>query len=293
MRRILATLFSLIPSIASAQECKYLQTYEGTQKVYETKDEALVFRAKFYVNTDGSVRSYHQEDIRGQDKAINNICNGVNVTALDGTKYPGGSNATCPGLRKNFILARDTGWTTAKAPKVDFFAIATKSCEPSGKCEPCVTSDGYLVSTTSLENGEIKDKCDPRRYFDLLTLPAIVIPKKGLFIDKGVRVGDLAVVRSRTTGKVFGALVGDTGPTKSLGEGTVFAAMELRDLTDPPKNYPEAKVLSLRSVDYAIFPGSRSEIEGADRFDAAKINKIALERFNRWGGSGQRSKCVP
>lgn len=72
-----------------AEECKFEKTYEDTYKVFETKDKALVFKAKFYVNTDGSVKSYHKLDIRGQSQAINNVCNGVNVVALDARAIQG------------------------------------------------------------------------------------------------------------------------------------------------------------------------------------------------------------
>lgn len=277
---------------AFAEECKFEKTYEDAYKVFETKDKALVFKAKFYVNTDGSVKSYHKLDIRGQSMAINNVCNGVNVVALDGTRHAGGSNASCPALRQNFELARNAGWTSRQAPKVEFFAIATRSCEPSGKCIPCETPDGYLVSTTGLSDATIRDQCDPAKYFDSLKLPAIVIPKRGLFIDKGVRQGDLVVVRSRTTGQTFGALVGDTGPVNNLGEGTVFLAMKLRGRSEAPANYREAVRLSLNLVDYAIFPGTAGEIAGRDRFDAAKIQEAAMKHFNAWGGDTQLSKCM-
>jgi hypothetical protein len=294
MRMILACMaIALTMGASAAADCKFQKQYEGKYDVFEAKDKALVFKAKFFVNTDGSVKSYHTIDIRGKEKAINNICNGVNVIGLDGKEYPGGSNASCPGLRTNFEKARDAGWTGSSAPKVEFFAIATKSCDnASGKCVPCVTSEGYMVSTTSLEDSAISDRCDPARYFDSLRLPAIVIPKKGLFIDKGARPGDLVVVRSRKTGKTFGALVGDTGPTNSLGEGTVSLAMKLRDQSVEPKTYKEAVALSLSLVDYAVFPGTAGEITGKDRFDPIKIDAAAIKHFNDWGGTDELSKCV-
>jgi anaerobic selenocysteine-containing dehydrogenase len=293
MRSILYLISTfLFVAGAAAEECKYQKTYEGAYKVFEAKDNALVFKAKFYVNTDGSVKSYHKVDIRGRTMAINNVCNGVNVVGLDGTRHPGGNNASCPALRQNFELARDAGWTSSQAPKVEFFAIATKSCEPSGKCIPCETPDGFLVSTTGLSDATVQDRCDPAKYFDSLKLPAIVIPKRGLFIDKGVKQGDLVVVRNRTTGETLGALVGDTGPANNLGEGTVYLAMKLRGRAEAPTNYQDAVRLSLNLVDYAVFPGTSGEITGKDRFDAAKIQLAAMKHFNAWGGSSQLSKCV-
>jgi hypothetical protein len=269
-----------------------LQTFEGSFKVFDGKDHALVFRAKYAINTDGAVTSYHKDDIRGQTKAINNICNGVNVTLPNGTSLPGGSNATCPGLRTAFAQARDLGWQAAAAPRVDFFAIAKKTCNAQRKCVPCETADGFLVSTTSLENPGVTDVCDPKRYFDSLTLSGIVIPKSGLFINRGARSGDLVMVRSRATGQTFGAIVADTGPAANLGEGTVALALKLRGSSTLPTNFQQVKTLSLTSVDYVVFPGTSAKLAAGDRFDAAKVEQAARAQFDEWGGGTQMDRCL-
>src|SRR5215203_5509888 len=204
MRCALAILAFVLAAVgpAVAGQCPLLQTFEGAFKVFEGKDKALVFRAKYAINTEGAVTSYHKDDIRGQTKAINNICNGVNVTLTNGTSFPGGDNAACPGLRTGFAKARDLEWQAAAAPVVDFFAIAKRTCNAQKKCIPCLTDDGYMFSTTSLENPTITEACNPKKYyFDSLTLPGIVIPKRGLFIDRGSEPGDLVIVRSRANGQ--------------------------------------------------------------------------------------------
>ena len=143
MRCALAILAFVLAAVgpAVAGQCPLLQTFEGAFKVFEGKDKALVFRAKYAINTEGAVTSYHKDDIRGQTKAINNICNGVNVTLTNGTSFPGGDNAACPGLRTGFAKARDLEWQAAAAPVVDFFAIAKRTCNAQKKCIPCLTDE--------------------------------------------------------------------------------------------------------------------------------------------------------
>ena len=49
-----------------------LQNAQGQKPV-------ILFQTNLRVNTDGSPLSYHPQDLRGKDKALNNICNAIAV----------------------------------------------------------------------------------------------------------------------------------------------------------------------------------------------------------------------
>lgn len=74
-------------SFVSAQNYEVSQTGvfpPQNKKVLLLKEPAsqktiILFQTKLRVNTDGSPLSYHPQDPRGKDKALNNICNAIVV----------------------------------------------------------------------------------------------------------------------------------------------------------------------------------------------------------------------
>src|SRR5438552_2886979 len=89
---VLAVLFCT--SFVSAQNYTVSQTgIFGPQnkKVLLLKDSTsqkkiILFQTRLRVNTDGSPLSYHPQDPRGKDKALNNICNAIVVQKSDSNK---------------------------------------------------------------------------------------------------------------------------------------------------------------------------------------------------------------
>jgi hypothetical protein len=85
----LTAVFALLscPSLVSAQHYTVSQTgifSPQNKKVLLLKDSTnqkkiILFQTNLRVNTDGSPLSYHPQDLRGKDKALNNICNAIVV----------------------------------------------------------------------------------------------------------------------------------------------------------------------------------------------------------------------
>lgn len=152
---------------------------EGVRAIYEG-DGALFFTTPYAVNTDGAPTSYHPDDPYGnQGLAINTICNGANVRLPDGQRI---DYSNCQALVNAFREARDAGWVDARAPRVEFYGVATKGSSGDERFEPCLISsgpyEGYFVSTTSQVNDPERGRCEQERYLNALELPFIIVPSK-------------------------------------------------------------------------------------------------------------------
>ena len=92
----LATMFTSLfcTSFANAQNYTILEDSifsPQNKKVLLLKDskndkEVILFQTNLRVNTDGSPLSYHPQDPRGKDKALNNICNAIVVNKNGSSK---------------------------------------------------------------------------------------------------------------------------------------------------------------------------------------------------------------
>jgi hypothetical protein len=227
----------------------------------------ILFRTTLRVNTDGSPLSYHPQDLRGRDKALNNICNAVVVKKT-------GSNENLCRTRAHFgeAIGVFEGFRDAKYQRVpDGFQITWANVLPAvkaqGKDVPCVFTSGafqgYFGSMTALKNGVTGDKgeCDINDQVNPMAVPALVLvggnnPVKAF----GARVGDLLVAYNPKTRLFSSAIIGDTGPEDNLGEGSVSLNMKLLGATVPPTNKAETFKLSIENtqVFVAIIPASRA-----------------------------------
>lgn len=163
---------------------------------------------------------------------------------------------------------------------------------PFSKGKPCPEVDGYLVSSTALENRGVSNVCNPSRYVDAMKTPALVIPGgPGGFSGKGVKIGDLVVTVKPGSQEPVYALVGDTGPAGKLGEGSIALAGKLLGKTAEPKNYKEIK--SSWQVPKAlilVFPRTRHE---SDPFSMiAELDAAASAAFRDWGGMERIEACA-
>jgi hypothetical protein len=259
----------------------------------DASGSALLFIEKLNINTDGTRRSYRVGDFWGQTNALNNLCNAM--------------NDACAGLDQEGLKARRVLTQKAAAGNWPQDLLAQTRISPSiipfrnGK--PCPAVDGYLVSATALHKPGIPDACDISNYVDALVTPAIVIPKKpsvgtSAFADRNARVGDLVVaMRPEGADPVF-AVVGDTGPSNKLGEGSVALNGQLLKRTTAPVNYLElrgkppfqGKGWSVPRTAVLIFTGTR---DTANPYMAPdRINTAAGEKFNAWGGVPRLQACM-
>jgi len=138
---------------------------------------------------------------------------------------------------------------------------------------------GYYVSTTSLEQPNIRDPRDPRRYLDARRIPYIALPPD-FARQFGIGLGDLARVVNTKTGRSAYAIFADVGPKGRIGEGSIALAHKLRIASNPRHDSaPDG-------VTYLIFPGSALRTRGA--ITAARINSAGARLYRAWS---QQKDC--
>ena len=254
---------------------------------------SVLFADALHVNTDGTRRSYSVSDFWGKVDAINTLCNAMSDACRDLT----------PAQREERRVltqrARAEGW-----PREALAATRiARSIIPLKDGKPCPEVDGVLGSATALQRRGVADPCDLRRYVDALTTPAIVLPGRGSpgaptgFEARNARIGDLAVVASPDLSVVVYAVVGDIGPARELGEGSVALAGALLGKTHEPANYLEirgrapyqGKGWEVPRAFVLVFPGTRDD---ADPYlTRPRIDRDAQAAFERWGGVARLTAC--
>lgn len=234
---------------------KRLSDTSGSYKI-------IFFRTSLRVNTDGAPVSYHPQDLRGSQKAINNICNGIAV-------YKAGSTTPleCPAAREIFAQFRDNNWKVPAGYKIEWQSVIASRVE-NGRTIPCIFQSGefkgYFGSLTSLKNdlsGAAAGECGSLNQLDQRVIPAFVIPRgQNVLRDFGAGVGDLLLAYNPRNGNASAAIIGDVGPPKKLGEGSVGLNMTLLGKTSQPVTYSEALQLDTGNDQMliAIIPRSKT-----------------------------------
>ena len=108
---------------------------------------------------------------------------------------------------------------------------------------------GYYVSTTSLQQPNVRDPRNPKKYLDATQIPFIALPPDFARMH-GISLGDLAVVTNSANGRSAYAVFGDVGPRGRIGEGSIALARELKIPSNPRHDS------ALNGVTYMVFPGS-------------------------------------
>jgi hypothetical protein len=279
-------------SLANAQEFTVAQSKifaPQNKKVLLLKDaggerSVILFQTNLRVNTDGSPLSYHPQDLRGQTKALNNICNGVAVRKVNSDK-----NLCFSAFGQAihvFEQFRDSNFQTIPAGFRITWNKVLATTRENGKDVPCIFKSGefkgYFGSLTALTNDLTTNRgeCDINNQLNPMTVPALVLaggqhPVK----EFGAKVGDLLIAFNPKTQLFTSAIIGDTGPPDNLGEGSVSLNMKLLGRTTPPTNKLETFRLSIEDakVLIAIIPGSRL-FRVAKPYTAENIDR----RLNDW-----------
>lgn len=220
----------------------------------------VLFQSKLRVNTDGAPNSYHPDDLKGAQKAINNIANGVSIRDRAGRTL--GYAETL----RVFGQFRDNDWRAPDGYRITWGnVIAARQVQK--RTIPCIFQSGdykgYFGSLTRLQNGLPANQvgeCEVANQLDERFVPALVMADgQNPLRDFGVKVGDLVVALNPGNRVVKAAVVGDTGPEDNLGEGSVALNMALLQRQQQPKTYDEAKTLDTGSQEIvvAIVPGSK------------------------------------
>ena len=206
----------------------------------------ILFQTTLRVNTDGSPLSYHPHDLRGKNKALNNICNAIAVR-----KGASGDNLC---LKKGhfseaisvFERFRDSDYQTVPYDYKITWKNVLAATKKEGRDIPCVFQSGvyqgYFGSLTALKNGLTTNKgeCQVNDQVNPMTIPALVLAGgENAVRNFGARVGDLLVAYNPNTQLYSSAIIGDTGPANNLGEGSIILNMKLLGTDAPPTNRQE------------------------------------------------------
>ena len=288
----LALLFCA--SLVSAQSYTVSQTgifSPQNKKVLLLEDatgqkKIILLQTNLRVNTDGSPLSYHPLDLRGRDKALNNICNAISVRKGTGNKNLCLDRATFSEAIGVFERFRDSNFQTIPQGYRIGWQNVLATVKQNGRDVPCIFKSGefkgYFGSLTALKNDLTGDKgeCEINDQVNPMTIPALVlVGGHNVVKDFGARVGDLLVAYNPQTRLFTAAVIGDTGPADNLGEGSVSLNMRLLGTTTAPTNKAETFRLSIEDTQIliAIIPASRL-FQVAKPFTAANIN----ERVGNW-----------
>lgn len=246
--------------------------------------DLILFKTNLHVNTDGAPLSYHPLDLRGNEKALNNICNAVAIRRAGSNKNLCLSNfseaiSVFEQFRDSKFEIVPEGfsitWDNVLIPEV-----------VNGKKVPCVFKTGeyagYFASATSLKNGLTSDKgeCECNNQVDPLKVPGLVLAggSRNIVRQFGAKLGDLVIAYNPKNKNLVFGIINDAGPPNNLGEGSVLLNMKLKGDTTFPKNKRETFRYSISSdIIIGIIPNSRSFHE-VRPFTAENIN----ERVERW-----------
>jgi hypothetical protein len=266
-------------SSPASPNCVEIGSYSG-RTIYKSNDGLVSFVADVDVNTDGSPKSYHPDDpgyfASGKlntHYALNTICNGATIRRADATTLYGPGQ--CAMLLKEFARLRGLGWSEPRGNYVHWVGVAPKPGSGERRA-PCLAPDGYFVSQTARALDASAGVCDPAHWPDALQLSSIVLPLDARMRAAGVRIGDVALVRT-PSGIVSGALFLDTNNTR-LGEGSVKLAMSLHGSTTAPSSYRGVLALSLPRAEYFVFPGSYGDIAKLGNQSEGDIQTAAKTR---------------
>ncbi|MDP1678677.1 MAG: glycoside hydrolase family 75 protein [Candidatus Nitrotoga sp.] len=245
------------------------------QILRDPQSKAIAFASQMQVNTDGAPDSYHPDDI-----GITHICNGISV----------GQDCTWkPKCLPDFEQAKAEGF--GGPTKICFFAMATNAQGLpiiQGTADP---NPGYFVSTTALQQpGE--NRLTPQAQLNSNTIPFAVIPRTWQRSGKpGPQLGDFGVAYRRSNGKAAFFVIGDIGPSKKLGEGSVALHQALGN--DPFMTRfgvrRARKGIGGHDVVYLMFPDSAQTDQ---KFSAAMIEQLADERLRAFGGIERLKACA-
>lgn len=293
---IVALALLMIPSHGlAAVECGMSLDYVGpaSTPIWASAGgvAAFYFQSNSDVDTDGSGRSYHPDDpAANKGLAQNIICNGVSRKSNGAKHSCVNGREACQKCLDLFRGMDEATRISRFADHFSSFAIATDGAAaciaPEGDANA-----GFFVSTTSyLQRG--KAVCDPARYLDANTYPAIAVPKS--LVQRGVEMGDHVVVRNRKNGRTGFGVVYDVSGGR-IGESSVAMNRQLLCQKNKPGCVPppipttlrESYALVVGDVEYLIFKktvGSWPSSPGAAESEAKTT-------FESWGGVERLDAC--
>ena len=258
---------------------QHVQVYGGVAEPASGGSAPLAFVSDLKVNTDGTRISYKVDDPRAVNGAINDIRNALRT---------GSTIADFERIAANHWEPLDQTWHVLSANVIE---------KNSKTGKPCVTPENYLVSKTAdvaVAGAWNRDgDCDPGKWLDALTIPALVLPAPSEFQTRKALTRNFVV--AMTLGEphrmVFG-IVGDTGPADELGEASVEMNRILNGLPAGtiPRNGKDAvqRFQAPKSI-ILVFTGASNRL--AYPVTPQRISEQVGARFNAWGGEARLAAC--
>lgn len=247
------------------------------KKVLLFKDKAqnqkmVLFRTKLQVNTDGTPKSYHPDDIGGNELAINTIGNGVAIYKNGYVNKNNGKINLFQDGTANYKLGKEifTQFQQSDYKGVPGYEILWQKVlypiEVNERLRPCIIREGkykgYYGSMTALKNGvkEHKEDCGCSNQINSLEINGFVIPLgKNVLKNFVCKVGDLVLAYNPVNNKLVYAVIYDEGPQEKLGEGSVLLNMKLENKTEFPQNSNQTNSYATRDEIYLIIlPDSKN-----------------------------------
>jgi hypothetical protein len=294
---VLGLVAALAAVDAFAADCRmsFEFTGPGSTAVWKSRGgnpTTFYFRSNSDVNTDGSGRSYHPDDIAAtMGLAQNILCNGVNRKTSSGVRSCSAAQGDCQRCLDHYRSVPREKMLRDFTDYFRSFAIAT-----NGKTA-CVVPEGernagFFVSTTSYLRSD-KGVCDPERYLDAMVFPAIAVPTS--LLSRGVKKGDLALVRNRQNGRSAYGVVYDSSGGR-IGESSIAMNRLLLCQKNKPGCEPPPMPTTLKQsyglvvddVDYLIFANSVGDWPTSPE----TVNAAASEVFGKWGGADRLERCA-
>jgi Fungal chitosanase of glycosyl hydrolase group 75 len=158
----------------------------------------------------------------------------------------------------------------------------------------------YFVAETTLKRvrsgarSRKNDSCDPSQFVDASKIPFFVIPEN---VFTNISVGDIAIGYAKVGAAdrlVFG-IVGDTGPTGQIGEGSVAFINKLLDQSHQPMNSsavnrldinlekPEPEYREIGSLAVLVLGNTSQLLKG--NYTPANIEQVGRKALARWAGA--------
>lgn len=241
--------------------------------------DAIGFVADMHVDVDGAPNAYNVDDA-GIDYLAN-----AGLPILDnGKQLSTGASDWQKTWKTYFARAKTEGFRGST--RFNWFGLVTTDDGVpvvQGQDDPF---PGYFVSRTSLRHkGAVPNDPRPAAYLDSREIPYIVLPN-ALLKELNVSLGDFAVVFDPATKAMSFAIVGDIGPSRQLGEGSIKALLNLGHnpfVGEPPR----AKRGHAGAVIYLIF---RKSGDGHGK-EANEIAATGEQLFGQWGGLARLRRC--
>ena len=267
---------------ALASNCSGGDAFAASGGVGHNVGGAIVFSTqRLAVDADGAPNSYLVDGT-----GLSPTCDGV-VGLVNGRSVNPPAHGWLQICEKAWARAQQT--SDYSGVRIFGFLVDPKTKVPVVQQSGDPLPGKAYVSTTSLPVSGSPDTAQ-RHWVDAVKIPYFVLPAK-FSAHYGIKLGDVAVLYSKSTGKTAFAVFADTGP--ALGEASVATHFALGSNpiskiggVDRAESDMGGKIVT------AVFPGQHATPNADPAEWAQQINATAAAAFNQWGGPERLKSCL-